>query len=215
MGTQHQRRLQGGQALLGGMDIEVHRNYFGSQVTSFQAPLELAEAAAAGGVDAPATGVFIRAPAILSLGPEAEALAWVRYARHDANVPELPGETRASCSTSVGTAVASGAAAGAATEASAAEPPRVIVAARSGKFLVTAFHPELTPAPGWHRMFADLVAKACSTGRAGESCSSALSTGGAPDDNAATAGNAGSHAIAAKVVTDAAWRRSIAGGTAP
>lgn len=68
--------IQNGQSLIGGVDVLVCRNYFGSQVSSFEMP-----------TPAPPTnqqsqqhdfpGVFIRAPAILSAGPSVEVLAKV------------------------------------------------------------------------------------------------------------------------------------------
>lgn len=60
---------QGGQPMLGVMDMAVRRNAFGSQLDSFETKLE----APALGVG-PLPGVFIRAPQIVSLGPAAEAL---------------------------------------------------------------------------------------------------------------------------------------------
>ncbi len=57
------------QPLLGLIDIEVRRNAFGRQVSSFEADLELA------GDPEPLRGVFIRAPWIESAGPDVEVLA--------------------------------------------------------------------------------------------------------------------------------------------
>ena len=60
----------GGQILIGGLDVTVNRNYFGRQVNSFETLL-----------DAPRLGdelypaVFIRAPAIVEMGPMVESLA--------------------------------------------------------------------------------------------------------------------------------------------
>lgn len=68
--------IQDGQALIGGIDITVCRNYFGSQVSSFE-------------MDTPPPpgtnnnnnnsfpGVFIRAPAILSAAPDVDILGKV------------------------------------------------------------------------------------------------------------------------------------------
>jgi pyridoxal 5'-phosphate synthase pdxT subunit len=61
---------QGGQPLLGGLDVTVNRNYFGRQVDSFETILDVP---ALGPEPIPA--VFIRAPAITEVGPEAEGLA--------------------------------------------------------------------------------------------------------------------------------------------
>ncbi len=52
------------------VDVDVERNAYGSQRESFEAPVEV------DGFDDPYPGVFIRAPAIDSVG-EAEAFAWL------------------------------------------------------------------------------------------------------------------------------------------
>ena len=141
--------------------MEVHRNYFGSQLASFEAPLildhSIAESFVAtssvGGSGAAAnasatarpcfTGVFIRAPAILTVGEGARPVAWVRAPRQDAHVPVLPSAASSSCAAS-------------AAAPTGAEP--VVVAVQQGPFLVTAFHPELTGDHSWHRLFASQVA---------------------------------------------------------
>jgi 5'-phosphate synthase pdxT subunit len=102
---------QGGQPLIGGLDVTVNRNYFGRQNQSFEVLL----AASALGAE-PFRAVFIRAPAILAAGPGVEVLA------------EAPGHGE-----------------------------QVIVAVRQGPILATAFHPELTDDPRWHRLFLDVV----------------------------------------------------------
>jgi 5'-phosphate synthase pdxT subunit len=61
---------QGGQPGLGVMDIAVRRNAYGSQLDSFEQPLDIP----ALGED-PLPGVFIRAPQIESVGPTARVLA--------------------------------------------------------------------------------------------------------------------------------------------
>ncbi|EPQ25788.1 uncharacterized protein PFL1_06655 [Pseudozyma flocculosa PF-1] len=53
---------KGGQQLLGGVDVRVGRNGFGSQVDSFETPLSIA-----GMGDEPFNGVFIRAPVVDAL----------------------------------------------------------------------------------------------------------------------------------------------------
>jgi 5'-phosphate synthase pdxT subunit len=61
---------QGGQPLLGGLDVTVNRNYFGRQVDSFETTLTVA------GFDPPeCPAVFIRAPGITAVGPDVEVLA--------------------------------------------------------------------------------------------------------------------------------------------
>ena len=62
----------GGQALIGGLDVTVNRNYFGRQVDSFEAGLHVPALG-----DAPYHAVFIRAPAITAVAEEVETLATV------------------------------------------------------------------------------------------------------------------------------------------
>ena len=59
-----------GQPLLGGLDVTVRRNAFGSQVDSFESDLDVA------GVGT-VHGVFIRAPWVERVGPGVEVLAQV------------------------------------------------------------------------------------------------------------------------------------------
>ena len=66
--------IQDGQSLIGGLDILVCRNYFGSQISSFEMSTP-APPGDANGNSYP--GVFIRAPAILSVGPGVEVLGKV------------------------------------------------------------------------------------------------------------------------------------------
>ena len=54
---------------LGAVDVEVDRNAYGRQVASFEADLELEDAAVA------LRGVFIRAPRVREVGPNVEVLA--------------------------------------------------------------------------------------------------------------------------------------------
>lgn len=61
---------QGGQPLLGGLDVTVNRNYFGRQVDSFETLLDVPVLG-----PEPVPAIFIRAPAITEVGPAAEALA--------------------------------------------------------------------------------------------------------------------------------------------
>jgi len=79
--------IENGQALIGGMDIFVCRNYFGSQVSSFEMPtpppprrLGLEEGVPQQQQDDDEEsypGVYIRAPAILSVGPDVHILGKV------------------------------------------------------------------------------------------------------------------------------------------
>lgn len=66
---------EGGQALIGGLDVEVHRNFFGSQIHSFEASLKCPDALPdAPGFDRTFRAVFIRAPGIVSHGEQVEVL---------------------------------------------------------------------------------------------------------------------------------------------
>lgn len=161
------------------MDISVHRNYFGSQVASTVTPMDLEPAflaelsrddePAALAKEGPPSGVFIRAPAIVALGQRATALAWV-------SLP--PGAAPLSVATAV----------------SLATPQPVCVAARQGRCLATAFHPELTAHRAFHRLFVRMVAGAGGAGARG----GPLPPAGSPD--AAAAG--GSHGAPAAVLAD-------------
>ena len=57
------------QRSLGLIDLEVRRNAYGRQVSSFEAPVRIA------GEDLPMHGVFIRAPRIERMGEGVEAVA--------------------------------------------------------------------------------------------------------------------------------------------
>lgn len=66
--------IENGQSLIGGMDVLVCRNYFGSQISSFEM-----ETPCPPGIEDTSTypGVFIRAPAILTAAPGIEVLGKV------------------------------------------------------------------------------------------------------------------------------------------
>lgn len=126
----------GGQELIGGLDCTVHRNFFGSQIQSFETELAVPKLAEREGGSDTCRGVFIRAPAILKAGPEVEVLA-------DYTVPldKL-------------SSVASDAEA---EEAITDSQGKVIVAVRQGNILGTAFHPELTTDIRWHSYFLKMM----------------------------------------------------------
>jgi 5'-phosphate synthase pdxT subunit len=145
----------GGQSLVGGLDVQVCRNYFGSQIASCQIPLpwpeEMAISSPAGGDDekqeeadratrAPFPAVFIRAPAVLTVGDSVKVLCKLRARPQRAALEEVRGALGAS-------------------EGSDDFCPEVIVAVRSGNILATAFHPELTDDDRWHRYFLKMVSE--------------------------------------------------------
>ncbi|KAG8371338.1 hypothetical protein BUALT_Bualt13G0077300 [Buddleja alternifolia] len=65
----------GSQELIGGLDCTVHRNLFGSPLQSFEADLSVPEIVRKEGGPPSFRGVFIRAPAILEVGPAVQVLA--------------------------------------------------------------------------------------------------------------------------------------------
>jgi 5'-phosphate synthase pdxT subunit len=88
-----------GQQSLGGLDVAVRRNAFGSQLDSFETDLDIPVLGAE-----PVHAVFIRAPIVESVGEKATALAAVADGRvvavEQGNLigtsfhPEITGETR-------------------------------------------------------------------------------------------------------------------------
>ncbi len=72
------RQKKGGQPLIGGLDITVDRNYFGRQVDSFEADLDVPALAEVARPEDPSSAfhaIFIRAPAVVEMGPGVQALA--------------------------------------------------------------------------------------------------------------------------------------------
>lgn len=65
---------KGGQALLGGLDCYVQRNFFGAQINSFEMALPV-PACLPEAEKGPFRAIFIRAPAVLETGPDVEVLA--------------------------------------------------------------------------------------------------------------------------------------------
>ncbi|KAI4322249.1 hypothetical protein L6164_021960 [Bauhinia variegata] len=122
----------GGQELIGGLDCTVHRNFFGSQIQSFEAELSVPELASKEGGPETFRGVFIRAPAILEAGPEVQVLA---------DYP-VPSKQLWHSDSSVED-----------QKVSVEVESKVIVAVRQGNILATAFHPELTADTRWHSYF--------------------------------------------------------------
>jgi 5'-phosphate synthase pdxT subunit len=129
----------GGQALVGGLDVQICRNFFGSQIHSCELRLEH------GSDDYkelyPCSAVFIRAPAILVAGPEVEVIATVRSKPHISARAEVYRLLDSSITT---------------PEAQDIEMS-VIVAVKQKNILATAFHPELTTDIRWHLYFVKMV----------------------------------------------------------
>ncbi|PIN14049.1 Imidazoleglycerol-phosphate synthase subunit H-like [Handroanthus impetiginosus] len=126
----------GGQELIGGLNCTVHRNFFGSQIQSFEAELSVPEIVTKEGGSPTFRGVFIRAPGILEVGPEVQVLAEVPVPyRKPAKSDPADGNL----------------------EENAGSEKKVIVAVKQGNLLATAFHPELTADTRWHSYFLKMV----------------------------------------------------------
>ncbi|GAV66385.1 SNO domain-containing protein [Cephalotus follicularis] len=122
----------GGQELVGGLDCTIHRNYFGSQIQSFEADILVPELASKEGGPETFRGVFIRAPAVLEVGPEVEVLAMYPVPSNKVLYSSPAVEIQ---------------------EENTTPEKNVIVAVRQGNLLGTAFHPELTADSRWHSYF--------------------------------------------------------------
>lgn len=179
--------IQDGQALIGGMDILVCRNYFGSQVSSFE--MATPPPPPTGDDDnnsgRPYPGVFIRAPAILSVGQGVTVLGKVvaTPCRQAAVVlQELErkienGETvvqmgvvdaleRKDSQLTHKAVIKEKQGEQKTTNNDTIELPgaadgsnarEVICAVQRNNLLCTAFHPELTNDHRWHQYFAKMV----------------------------------------------------------
>ncbi|KAM0327464.1 hypothetical protein ACHAQA_005752 [Verticillium albo-atrum] len=138
---------KGGQELLGGLAVRVHRNHFGRQIESFVADLDLpflTDDSSRGEPAKPFGGVFIRAPVVEEiLDPQAvETLA------------RLPGrKTRAGIDRP--------------SESDGDADAGDIIAVRQGSVFATSFHPELTDDVRVHVWWLGEVAKHLDTNGTG------------------------------------------------
>ncbi|KZL84682.1 sno glutamine amidotransferase [Colletotrichum incanum] len=120
---------KGGQELIGGLGVRVHRNHFGRQIESFVADLDLPFLSHGDGspkaASLPYPGVFIRAPIVEEiLSTEARPSSSVEV------LAVLPGrKTRAAEGVS---------------QSTADDSVGDIVAVRQNNIFATSFHPELT-----------------------------------------------------------------------
>ncbi|TDZ14579.1 putative pyridoxal 5'-phosphate synthase subunit PDX2 [Colletotrichum orbiculare MAFF 240422] len=120
---------KGGQELIGGLGVRVHRNHFGRQIESFVADLKLPFLSRGDGAskaaDTPYPGVFIRAPvveAILSEDPKQPAASVEVLAVLPGRKTMVEGVSQSTADDATGD----------------------IVAVRQGNIFATSFHPELT-----------------------------------------------------------------------
>jgi 5'-phosphate synthase pdxT subunit len=110
---------QGGQELIGGLDVRVLRNRFGTQIQSFVANLELGFL---GKEEPPVRAVFIRAPVVEEV---------INTAGAEGGKKKLPVEVL-------------GVYKGGGEQGAAEGGKRDVVAVRQGNVFGTSFHPELT-----------------------------------------------------------------------
>jgi 5'-phosphate synthase pdxT subunit len=152
------KTADGGQSLIGGLDAHVCRNFFGSQIYSTTVVVKPSSAGIGlEGCEQQSSSfpaVFIRAPAMLRVGPQVQVLATMsalphRAARRDVlrlleQDPEAlvkgPGESGLTK-----------------REEDLNERFDVIIAVRQGNILATAFHPELTNDLRWHKLLLDMI----------------------------------------------------------
>ncbi|OAA76762.1 pyridoxine [Akanthomyces lecanii RCEF 1005] len=125
---------KGGQELIGGLDVRVHRNHFGRQIESFIAPLELPFLPDA--KTKPFDGVFIRAPVV-----EEVLSAATKQTSGVTVVATLPDRVNKAKPKTV------------VSEANVKDNAGDIIAVRQGNVLGTSFHPELTPDARMHAWF--------------------------------------------------------------
>lgn len=161
---------QGGQALIGGLGVNVSRNFFGAQIESFE-------------IELPAPEALREHDAVLaSAGPRLGVAPASRAATLPAcpgGVPTLPDNISVPSNAPTFRALFIRAPAvldaedGVEVLATCPLTPEqrektgrdsVIVAVRSDKLLATSFHPELTNDSRWHALFADMVKAAHAQG---------------------------------------------------
>ncbi|EJD54289.1 SNO glutamine amidotransferase [Auricularia subglabra TFB-10046 SS5] len=125
----------GGQELLGGMDVRIARNGYGSQVESFEAPLDVDGLRDA---EKPFPGVFIRAPVVLSIHhppmrPKPQIIARVAADLVPVGASDYPPDPL--------------------DDPTDPQDDRTVVAVRQGACMLTTFHPELTKDTRFHDYF--------------------------------------------------------------
>lgn len=110
---------QGGQELIGGLGVRVHRNHFGRQIESFECNMDLPFL---GEGSLPFPGVFIRAPVVEEILTSSGQVVQVL-----AKLPGRVNKMKAGVS-----------------QANTKDDSGDIIAVKQGNVLGTSFHPELT-----------------------------------------------------------------------
>jgi len=186
--------IENGQSLIGGLDVLVCRNYFGSQVSSFELPTPAPPLpGCVSGDDRGESypGVFIRAPAILLAGSGVEVLGKViakpcRQAAatlQDLDKKIALGETvitmsvvdalhretgvprTAESTDTVSDANVPSKGLSLPGAAEGSDAREVICVVKKDNILCTAFHPELTNDRRWHEYFLNMVRQSLDEGK--------------------------------------------------
>ncbi|OAA55718.1 pyridoxine [Cordyceps fumosorosea ARSEF 2679] len=126
-------------ALIGGLDVCVHRNHFGRQFDSFTAPLDLPFLPDS--ATKPFVGFFIRAPIVEEVLRPSTTSDKPSSTEGVTIVARLPDHLNGAKNKTITSEVVVSGAAG------------DIVAVRQGNVLGTSFHPELTPDARMHAWF--------------------------------------------------------------
>ncbi|KAI1857495.1 hypothetical protein JX265_011230 [Neoarthrinium moseri] len=163
---------RGGQELVGGLDVRVHRNHFGRQRESFVTDLELAflEATPSSSKPPPFPAVFIRAPVVDKLlTDEVEDRSAQNHVATETGLPSPVVKSRAAKNAKVevlavlpGRHASNEAAAIGDISAVAPKGDGDIVALRQGNVFGTSFHPELTDDVRIHTWWLQQVLQATS-----------------------------------------------------
>jgi len=164
------RTKQGGQELIGGLDVRVNRNHFGRQVESFSTPLKLEFL---GETEEPFMGVFIRAPVVEALLPAQKGVPETEEVHAPSKQPrgkveaqlmdegkvEVLAELRRGVLPKVGLDKADRPTEGVSDSERTRERAgdARVVAVRQGNVVGTSFHPELTGDVRMHRWWLEKV----------------------------------------------------------
>ena len=173
------KQAQGGQSLVGGLDVHVCRNFFGSQTYSCQLDVTLdtkLDGLLGPGYESGGScpAIFIRAPVILSVGPNVDVLARTVATPHASAKEAVLKSLESANGTEGSMAAVIDCIAGIDLDSSVQPRSKrrrlskatsnldtinkscersyeVFVAVRQRNILATAFHPELTEDLRWHR----------------------------------------------------------------
>ena len=138
--SDHCIKTSAGQSLVGGLDVNVCRNFFGSQISSTEIDIPIKGLTSMGSYPA----VFIRAPAILACGKDVISLATLNAAPHKSAMEEVKGF------------LASERELGNEVKESENGEITIDVAVRRGRIL-PFFPPELNSDLRWHQYFLDMI----------------------------------------------------------